>query len=235
MQLFRKAGTVAIIGSLVALMCGCVSSSLFDLWQDPYFKEPPLTRMLVIAARKDATKRRIWEDAFTGGLAEHGVAATSSYSVFPDSPPDTGQVINAVQSNGFDGILVVLNLPTDTNTTYVQGYTSIVQDTRFPSPAYRDVRYRYHADNSISQDLRYVTYWQRYRTYYHEIEHPGYADTQTVDIHAIDVTTTGNDGRLIWSATSRTPDPGSVTDVQRGIADLVLSKLSQRGIIGPKK
>jgi hypothetical protein len=40
---------------------------------------------------------------------------------------------------------------------------------------------------------------------------------------------------LIWSATSKTPDPGSVADVQGGIADLVISELEQRKFIGPKK
>jgi hypothetical protein len=79
--------------------------------------------------------------------------------------------------------------------------------------------------------VRYNPYWQRYRTYYLEIEHPGYIDSQIVDIRTIDVSTTGNGGRLIWSATSRTPDPGSVTDVQSEIVSLVISELVQRNII----
>jgi hypothetical protein len=62
---------------------------------------------------------------------------------------------------------------------------------------------------------------------------PGYVDSQMVDIRAIDVSTSGNNGRLIWSATSRTSDPGSVTDVQTGIADLVVSEPESRSIIGP--
>jgi hypothetical protein len=78
-------------------------------------------------------------------------------------------------------------------------------------------------------------YWQRYRTYYREIEYPGYTDSQTVDLRTIDVTATGNGGRLIWSATSRTPDPGSVTDVQRGIVSLVMSSLTKQNIIPQKE
>jgi hypothetical protein len=167
--------------------------------------------MLVIAARNDATKRRIWEDAFAVELAKHGVMATSSYSLFPDAPPDTNQVSTTAQANGFDGILVVLRLPPEKYTQYIPGYTS------------------------VEQDVRYSYYWQRYWTYYREIEHPGYIDSQSVAIRAIDISTTGNGGRLIWSATSRTPDPGSVMDLQSGIADLVISELAQRGIIRPKK
>jgi hypothetical protein len=116
-----------------------------------------------------------------------------------------------VQANGFDGILVILRLPSEKDLQYI------------------------HGNISSEQDRRYNFYWQRYWSYYREIEHSGYLDSQTVAISAIDVATTGNNGRLIWGATSRTPDPGSVTDLQRGIADLVISDLVRRSILNPKK
>jgi hypothetical protein len=208
MNSLLKAVAVAALGCLISQMCGCASSSLVNIWHDPSFQAQPLSRMLVIAVRNDATKRRIWEDAFAGELAKHGVATTSSYSLFPDAPPDTNQVIATVQTNGFDGILVIRRLPTETNKQYVPGYTS----TDYYSP-----------------------YWLSYATYFRETEHPGYVDSQTVAIRAIDVTTTGNGGRLVWSATSRTPDPGSVPDIQSGIAGLVITELTQRCIISSKK
>ena len=93
----------------------------------------------------------------------------------------------------------------------------------------------------MKQDTRYGSYYvpypylQRYWSNYLIVEHPGYVDTQKVAIRAIEVTTTGNNGRLIWRATSRTPDPASVTDVQRGVAGLVISELARQRIISPKK
>ena len=218
MNSLMKTISVVALGFLVGQMSGCASSSpssLIDKWHDTSFQAPPLSKMLVIAVRKDAAKRRVWEDAFSGDLAKHGVAATPSYSLFPDAPPDTNQVIATVHANGFDGILVVLRLPTETDKQYVKGYVSIEPDMRNGS--------------------NYVPYWQRYWTNYLVIKHPGYVDSQTVAISAIDVTTTGNNGRLIWSATSRTSDPGSVTDVQRVIAGLVISELAKRSIISSKK
>jgi len=206
MNSFGKAVALMALGCLISQMCGCASSSsLVNIWHDPSFQAPPLGKMLVIAVRKNAAQRRIWEDAFAGDLSKHGVMATPSYSLFPDSPPDTNQVISAVQANDFDGILVVLTLPTETDTRYVSGYTS------------------------------FGPYWPRYWKYYSEIWTPGYTDSQSVAIRSIDVTTTGKDGRLIWSATSRTPDPGSVTDLQSGIAALVTGKLAQVNIIRSRK
>jgi len=237
MNSLLKTIVIATLIFSISLICACASSSLVDIWHDPAFQTPSLTKMMVITVRKNATKRRIWEDAFVGELGKHGVSATPSYSLFPDAPPDTNQVITTVQENGFDGILVILNLPTETNTHYVEGYTSIEQDGRYIPPGYQRVRYIYqgYPNRPTDQRVQYISYWQRYRTYYREIEHPGYTDSQTVDIRAIDVTTTGTEGRLIWSATSRTPDPGSVTDVQSEIVSLVLSELAQRSIISPKK
>lgn len=108
----------AAIGYLIDQISGGVSSSLVELWHDPSFQPPPLGKMLVIAARKDASKRHACEDAFAGRLAKHGVAATSSYSLFPDAPPDTNQVKATMQANGFDGILVISRLQRESNTHY---------------------------------------------------------------------------------------------------------------------
>lgn len=224
MNSLLKTITVAAIGFSISQFCGCASSNLVDIWHDSSFQAPPLSKIMVIAVRKDATKRRFWEDAFAGELAKHGMAAISAYSLFPDAPPDTNQVIATAQTNGFDGILIILRLPTETNTHYVQGYTYTEQDKRYTP-----------FTGPYSGPYPNGSYWQRYMTYYREIEHMGYTDSQTVDIRAIDVTTTGTEGRLIWSAMSRTPDPGSVTDVQSGIVSLVLSDLVQRNIISPKK
>jgi hypothetical protein len=164
--------------------------------------------MLVVAVRKDAAKRHIWEDAFAGELAKHGVAATTSYSLFPDVPPDTDQARAAAASNGFDGILVILKLPSETNEKFIKGNTT------------------------EEQDRHYSFYWQ---SYYLEMEKPGFIDSQKVAIRAIDVSTTGNNGRLIWSATSRTPDPDSVSNLQRGVAGLVVAELARQSIISSKK
>ena len=212
MNQLLKIISVGTLGCLIGLMGGCASSSLVGKWYDTTYLTPPLAKILVIAVRKDAAKRRIWEDAFAGELVKHGVAATSSYSLLPDAPPDTDQVATAVQSNGFDGVLVIRKLQTEMNTRYKKGYMAMEQDMPYGP--------------------NYVPFWKRYWNDYLIVEHPGYMDTQTVAIRAIDVATTGSSGRVIWNATSRTPDPASVNDLQSGIADLVISELARRKFIG---
>ena len=211
MNMPSKIVLAAVSFCIIGQLFGCASSSLVNKWHDSSFQAPVLSRMLVISVRKDPSKRRIWEDAFSNELGKHGVSATPSYTIFPDAPPDTNQVASTLRTNGMDGILIIRRLPTESNTHFVEGYVT------------------------TEPNVRYSRYWQQYYTYYQEIDHPGYIDTQTVAIRAIDVTATRNGGRLVWSATSRTPEPGSVPDAQSGIADLVVSDLAHQNIIAAMK
>jgi hypothetical protein len=222
MNFIRNAISAATVACLAGLMLGCASSSLVTKWED-YSKSPPLDKVLVIAMKKDVANRRVWEDAFTSELVKRGATATSSYSLFPDAPPDTNQIVTSVARNGFDGVLVIVSMPTQTDKRYVPGYTSTDRDVRYgdyTNPVYTSI---------------HRPYWQRYNTYYRDIDHPGYIDSQTVDIRTIDITAAGNGGRLIWSALSRTPHPNSVINVHRQIAGLVVSRLAKRHVISSKK
>ena len=204
-----------IIGGVLccffALMAGCASSELVDIWSDSSFQPPSLNKMLVISVIRNSAQRRMWEDAFSTELSKHGVAVTPSYRLFPDAVPDTNQVMSIVQSNNFDGVLVTRRLPPETNTQYVQGYIT------------------------NEQNMRYDRRRDRFVTYYQEIDHAGYVDSQKVDIRTIDVWATRNEGQLIWSATSNTPEPNSVQEVRPEIVKLVMSELTQHGIIASKR
>ncbi len=204
-----------VIGGLLcccfALMAGCASSELIEIWSDSSFQSPSLNKILVISVSKTSVQRRIWEDAFSGELAKHDVAATPSYRLLPDAVPDTNQIIQLVQTNSFDGVLIIRRLPAETKTEYLQGYVTKEQDMRF--------------DRRLD----------RFVTYYRDIEHAGYVDSQKVDIRAIDVWATRNEGQMIWSATSKTPEPNSMEAIRPEIVKLVMSELTQQGIIASER
>jgi len=193
------------------LVTGCASSELVNIWSDSSYHSPSLTKILVISVGKNPVQRRIWEDAFSAELSTHHVSATPSYRLFPDALPDTNQVVQIVRSNSYDGVLVNRRLPSETTTEYMQGYSTREQDMRFDR-----------------HDDRFVTYFR-------DIEHAGYVDSEKVDIRAIDVWATANDGQMIWSATSRTPEPNTAQNVRPEIVQLVLSELTRQGIIAAAK
>lgn len=197
----------AALGCLMFLMESCSSSTLVDEWSDPSFHEPPLKKILVFAIRKDLSKRQIWEDAFSDELSEYGVQATSSYRLFPNLLPDTSQVIEAVQENGFDGVLVTRLLLSDTSSDYVDSSVTMQQVQRY--------------------NLRtgYYTYYEEY------VQHPGYLESQIIRRRSIEVWATGKGGRMIWSATSNTPEMNTIEAVRDDIADLVVHELVRQTII----
>jgi hypothetical protein len=210
MGLYKKLIIAAVLFCFLILIESCSTSVLVDEWNDSSFHESPLNKILIIAIRKNPVQRRIWEDAFVGELSKKGVQATSSYKLFPDALPDTDQVIETVQKNGFDGILVTRILQKETETHYVDSYITTESKTR------------------------YNPFRNMYSTYYRDVEHPGYVDSSTVYRRAIEVWFIRDKERIIWGATSNTREQNSVEAVQNDIASLVISELLHNAIIKAK-
>jgi hypothetical protein len=199
---------VFMCGILIVLE-GCGSSALVSAWRDPAFQSPPLNSMLVIAVRKDPTRRRIWEDGFVVELSKHGVTATPSYRLFPNALPDTTQAEESIRTNGFAGVLVSRRLPPGINTNIVPGYVATEPVTK------------------------YNPWKNKYFTYYQEVQYPAYTDSEKVANHATEVWTTKEGGRMVWSGTTETSDPSSIH--ADGVVSVVVPELSRQGIIPPEK
>ena len=212
MKKYRSLVIGGVLSCLFALMAGCASSELVDIWSIPLFQSPPLNNILVISVGKNLVQRRIWEDAFSVEFAKHNVAATPSSRLFPDGVPDTNQVRQIVRTNGFDGVLVCRRLSPETNTQYRQGF------------------------GMSEHNMVYDRFSERFVvSYFRDVEYAAYIDSQKVDIRAIDIWTTKNGGKMIWSATSKTPEPNSVHEVRPEIVKLVMSELTQHGIIASER
>ncbi len=211
MRHVKKLITAAAFCCLMILIESCSSSTLVSVWNDPTYHEPPLKKILIIAVMKDPIHRRIWEDAFVGEFSEFGVSATSSYHLFPNALPDTNEVIKAVQENDYDGILVARHLIPEAKTHYVPGY--------------------------VSSELksRYDPFKETYSSYFRDVEHPSYIDSLIVKRRAIEVWAIRNKERIIWAATSNTPDLNTVEAVQNDITNLVVDDLARNAIIRLKK
>jgi hypothetical protein len=196
----------------IALMAGCASSKLVDIWGDPSFQPPSLNTMLVLSVSKNPVQRRTWEDAFSVELTKHNVTVTPSYHLFPDAVPDTNQIMQIMQSNGYDGILVYRRLLPETKTKYKQGFGMSENNTVYDRFSRKFVA-----------------------SYFRDVDYAAHVDSQKVDMRAIDVWTTKDEGQIIWSATSETPEPNSVQKVRPEIVKLVMSDLTKRKMIASKR
>jgi hypothetical protein len=211
MKLYNKFILSAVLCCLTVLIEGCSSSVLVDVWNDSSYREPPLKKIFVLAVRIDPVRRRIWEDAFVGELSNYGVKATASYSLFPNVLPDTNQVAEIVREKGFDGILVNRPLNKETETHYVESHVTTEMKTR------------------------YNPFKNTYITYYRDVQHPGYVESQVIHRSAIEFWAMKDNERLIWAATSNTSETNSADAVQINIADLVIHELIQNAVIKSEK
>jgi hypothetical protein len=209
------AGTaLTLLSSAILLLTasGCSSSSVVDTWRDPAYTDPPMKDILVIAVKKDPSRRRNWEDGFVGELSQYGVRATSSYTLFPSAIPDTATVIQSVRERGFDGVLVVRRIQSDTTTTYIEGYTTAEPVTR------------------------YDPWSNTYSSYFREIQHPGYTEIETRSRHEVNVWHAGNGGKLVWAGVGEALDSGAPnSDIREEIINLVCPDMSEAGLIPAKK
>jgi hypothetical protein len=207
-----RARTVMWMGIVLFLateIWGCSSSRLVNVWRDPEY-HGTLTNVFVVAVKRDPTLRRIWEDGLVSALGRHGVTATPSYRLFPRSLPDTTQVIDAVREHQFDGFIVTVRLPSETDSSYVQGYITTV-------PV-----------------IRYDPWWQVYRTYYQRVYQPGYYETQTVARARTDIWIPADRGTLIWTGTSDVFDPTSSQAVSHEINEMIVPELAEQKLISAK-
>jgi hypothetical protein len=188
---------------------GCGSTQLVNLWKDPFYQAGPLKKLLVVAMRKDELRRRMWEDAFVSALGEDrsGTVAIPSYQLFPDRVPDTLAVQQKTKEEGFDGVLVVARVHRDTVKTDVQGYVTVEP---FPEYNYR---------------------WNTYVTYYENVYHPPYTESQAVFSVRTDLLLPQEGAKLVWSGTSKGIDPSSPDQFRKSVADLVMDRLSKAHLV----
>jgi hypothetical protein len=165
---------------------------------------------VVVAVKNDATYRRIWEDAFVAELGAVGVNAVASYRDFPSALPDTQQVVDMVRRGGYDGVLTIVGLGSETQQTYVPGYV-----TTMP-----------------------VTYYSRwsgyYGVYYQDVYQPGYTTTDKIVRQRVDVWSIDHGGTLVWTGTTESMNPTSGDEIRREVTRLVIPELKKRGVIAAK-
>lgn len=206
------AGASLAVMALLLAATGCAPTELVNVWRDPSIARPQLSKMLVVSLRKDATRRRMWEDAFANELAKYGVTATQSYRLCPNSAPDTGQMRSCINTNDVNGVLTIAPLSPNIEKDYVPGYWT------------------------TNPNYWFGPHWDRYYRWWWYYEQPGYVETYTLTRNEIDVYMVHNGGEtMIWSGTSDQTDPATMEEVRNSVAGQVVAKLAKQGIIPAKE
>jgi hypothetical protein len=120
-------GAVAI-GALTLLSAGCSTpTTITDVQRDPGYTAGPMRSLVIFGGRLNDTNRRTLEESFVSALAQHGVRATASYTIFPTLPSKEAAQA-AMQEVGADGYLVASMHGTSEQTVITPGYPGAFWD-----------------------------------------------------------------------------------------------------------
>jgi hypothetical protein len=98
-------GTLGI--GVTALLCmGCSTTTSTEMRKNPSYAAGPVSNVLVLGGRMNEETRQIVEADFVDALARRGVRATASYVLFAGALPSQEDVKQAIESGGYDAMLV---------------------------------------------------------------------------------------------------------------------------------
>jgi len=205
-----KKQTVLILALLSVVTISSAKSKLAFSWKNPQYSGGRFKNILVLAMNGRASGRADFEDRMVAGIARPGVQAVPSYSLLPrpeSTPIEMDQLKDVVRSQGFDAVMVSRLVKYDKSVTYVPGQA-------YPLYPY------------------YATFYGYYGALYPEVYSPGYLQTDTTaQIETNFYSTAKSDGELVWTGTSNTVNPRSVSKVIDDVARLVVQQLEKEGII----
>lgn len=196
----------AVLSALVLIsLAGCLSTSLIERWKNPAFNGPPLRKVLVVAVVRDAGRRRVWESSMVQALMRQHIAATPSYTLYPNQAPSPAELASAAQREGFDGVMATHFVGASRRSYWMPGYAGF----------------------GFGWGWRYSGYWGT-------IYGPGYVETDyRADFQTDVFTVAPNGGELIWTAITQSVDLNSVEATTDQISRVLVPVLLQQGILAP--
>jgi len=179
------------------LLAPCQSTSIQSAWFDTSYRGGPLKKVVVIASDGTTSDSRVFEDIFVQKLIAARVTAIPGYTtVPPDARRAGGPFAAAVAATGADGVLIVRLLGVDQKTQ--------VSTMMMPGPGggfYGGGIY----GGGFGGGMYAVPQVTQYEV----------ASVET-NLYAVGTRT------LIWSATTQTVDPKTITKEAPGYADLII-------------
>lgn len=226
MRNFSSWNSWRVIATAVLLsmaLSACSSSQLVNMWKDPVHPKAPIDKMFVVGFRTDAARRRFIEDAVVKELTRVGLTAVPSYQAFAAALPDTQQVKDIAKRDGYNGVVVVMPLGTETRETYVPGYV-----TTAPAPYYGGYGYGGYGYGGYGGAYGYGGY---YAPAYTTVYQPGYVEQDQIVRVRIDVWSSDGSGIMVWSGTTESINPSSTDQLRKEIMQLVVPELRKSGVI----
>jgi hypothetical protein len=201
-------GIVCLSGMLLN---ACNSTRLVSSWKAPGGVLQSYHKILVIGlmGAKDRDIRENVENEMVAGFQARGINAGSAYAEYGPKTfenMDENTVLKKISDKGYDGTFSVALLDKAKQKQYVPGSVSYI-----PGPYYG-------------------RFWGYYHTVYSQLYDPGYYTVTTNYLLEANFYNLTN-GKLLYSAQTKSFDPGNAQKLASDFSKTVLVDMTQKGII----
>ena len=197
-----RAGFVAVLVVLGALLGGCASTALRDSWRDPQWSGRPLKNVLVIGVARSQSNRRVFEDGFAQALQGEGVGGRASYPILPEEGAiPNARIKEAVAQAGADAVLITRVLRIQRNVQVTPGYVV---------PGYAGGFYGWYSGTWMTVPPSIDQY-----------------EVLTIESTLWDMRTE----RAVWSGTSESTDVKDVTTLTGELASVLIKKMKEDRVL----
>jgi hypothetical protein len=197
---------------IAALVAGCASTKLVDVWRDEAYAGQPLTKVLVVSIAEEERSRRIFEDSFAREFRAQGIEAVAGYTLISAAAAtERAAISQAIEGKGFDGVVISHHSGSNEETVYYPGRTR----TETWGTGRGSKRHGY--------DGYYHRTWET-------VSEPGYTARYTTIFIETNIYETENQ-QLIWSGRSASYDPGSVLEIIHALSKDVIASMKEGGLL----
>lgn len=198
--------------------CAATTRTHFETtWTDPGFDAGIVKKVLIIGLTENEAERRLFENNLQQQLRAAGINAIASLDGVTAAQEISQEVFEkAFSGQGIDAVIVSRLVAIDQDTNYVEGRTTLIPTTHYVPGRF------------IGQYAYYNNFYGYYRQSYREVQAPGYLKTTTIARVETNLYETQNN-RMVWSAISKTFDPGSAVDAINSLNSAMTAKLRKGG------
>lgn len=198
---------------LIGIMSCSPSTQLTGSWKSPEATQKHYGKVIVAALTDNVRARQTVENDLQAQLAERGISATKSIDIFPpalmrDSGSNADGLLQKIQGDGYDAILTAALVDEETETRYVPG-----------NQGYAPMRFGWYGS--------FRGYYANWAPTFYD---PGYYREDKVYFLESNLYDAEND-RLLWSAQSRSYNPGNLERFSRKFAELTVTTMREQDLI----
>lgn len=208
---FIAKGFLLILSTTLLVACA-PTSNITSSYKDKTITDVPVIKKLLVLAMTNDNNRNVQqtlETEFAAQLQEKGYMVETSFEEFGPKAfkgLTEEQALKKIADDGIDGVITVSLLDREKERNYNPGRTT------------------------LGRPMMFRNWWGYYNVYYPRVFEPGYYTTSTNYFLETNLYLSNGD-KLLYSAQSKTFDPGSAEGLAQSVSRAVIKDMQQKGVI----